>query len=466
MPDTHSPRPSHDHQPARMPSQLPGAGDTPPHAALTRMPFCRIFITGPCRNRPRSGIIGRMSEPARLSPLVSCLLLATLLGGLATSPLQARQDANSRTEQAEARKKLADLRSRMEALAKQQADTAAHRDSINAELARQANALASAARAVRQTDAELAAKQQQLEQLQQQRAELKKTLDSQRAAIADLLRATYALGHGSDLRLLLGDEDVARISRALVYSKYFQQDRVQRVQKLMADLTRLQELENTITAEQQALQETRTQREKQAQALASARAAQQKLAAETEARYKDQAQRLAALKQNEQSLNSLVDKLQKALDQAAREAEAAAHADKPPKPGRKPAPPVEVSGASAANIRGNLPWPAGGAVNSYGNGVLIKASGGSEVHAVARGRVIYTGFMRGYGMMLIVNHGNGWMSIYGNNEAVLKDVGDQVDAGTVIGTASAPTGTSTGVYFELRKDNKPVDPRTWLSQHR
>lgn len=397
-------------------------------------------------------------------------LIATALAlVMIMSPAQARQDGKSRTEQAEAKQKLADLRGKMEALAKQQADTAARRDSVNAELARQANALASAARAMRQTDTELAAKQQQLDQLQQQRATQQQKLDGQRAAIADLLRATYALGHGSDLRLLLGDEDVARIARALVYSKYFQQDRVQRVQQLMTDLTKLQELENAITTEQQALQATRAQREQQSRTLAQQRTAQQKLAAEADAQYKDQAQRLAALKQNAQSLNNLVDKLQKVIDEAARDAAARAAADRAVAtrrhPGHKPPPPIEV-GSANANIRGNLPWPASGVVNSYGSGVLIKAGGGSEIHAVARGRVIYAGFLRGYGMLIIVNHGSGWMSMYGNNETLLHGVGDQVDAGETIGTASAPTGVNTGVYFELRKGGQPVDPRSWLSQRR
>ena len=401
--------------------------------------------------------------------LLPALLLAVGTAVLAR-PALARQDSQSQAEQAAAKQKLADLRSKMEALAKQQADTAARRDSANAELARQANALAGAARAVHQTDAELDAKQQQLDQLQQQRATLKQTLDNQRAAIADLLRATYALGQGSDLRLLLGDEDVARISRALVYSKYFQQDRVQRVQQLMTDLARLQELENAITAEQQALQATRIQREQQAKTLAQQRAAQQKLAAETDAQYKDQAQRLAALKQNAQSLDNLVDKLQKAIDEAAREAAAREAATREAatkkRPGHKlPPAPLDV-GSASANIRGNLPWPASGVVNSYGSGVLIKAGGGSEIHAVARGRVIYAGFLRGYGMLLIVNHGNGWMSMYGNNETLLHGVGDQVEAGEAIGTASPPTGVNTGVYFELRKGGQPVDPRSWLSQRR
>ena len=230
--------------------------------------------------------------------LLSGLIAGALLTGALAAPATAQQDNKSHTEQAAAEQKLADVRSKMAALAKEQADTAARRDSVNAQLAQQANALADAARAVHQTDNDLTAKQHDLDQLQQQRADLQQKLDSQHEAIAELLRATYALDQGSDLRLLLGDEDVARISRALVYSKYFQQDRVQRVQQLMADLVKLQDLENAITAQQQALQATKLQREQQAKTLAAQRATQQKLAADTDAQYKDQAQRLAALKQN------------------------------------------------------------------------------------------------------------------------------------------------------------------------
>ena len=414
-----------------------------------------------------------MRNPTRCSSVsvFRFMLGATIAGALALQPAQARQDSsNSKTEQAAAKHKLVDVRSKMAALSKEQADTAARRDSANAQLAKQATALASAARALHETEVALAGKQQQLQQLQQQRADLKQTLSQQRDAIAELLRATYALGDGSDLRLLLGDEDVARISRSLVYSKYFQRDRVQRVQQLMTDLAQLQEVESKITTEQAALQTIRTQHEQQAATLAQQRAEQQKLAAATDAQYKDQAQRLAALKQDAESLNQLVDKLQKAIDEAVREAteraarEAAARAAEiKTHPNRKPPPPVEV-GKAGGNIRGNLPWPASGVVHSYGNGVLIRAEGGSEVHAVARGRVIYAGFLRGYGMLLILNHGDGWMSMYGNNETLLHGVGDQVEAGAAIGTASPPTGANTGTYFELRKGGQPVDPRSWLSQ--
>jgi len=401
-----------------------------------------------------------MPSPTRFIRPTACLAIALVVCGVA--PAFAATD---RTEQASAKKKLADVNSKMAALAKEQSQTAARRDQLNAELARQATALAVAARTLRQTEADLAAKQQQLDDLQQQRNALQDKLSAQRAAIAALLRATYALGRGSDLQLLLGDEDVARIARALVYSTYFQRDRVERVRALMADLVTLQQLEQTITTEQQALQAVRAKHEEQAKALQAQRAAQQKLAREADATYRDQAQRLAALKQDAQSLNTLVDKLQQAIDEAARRAREAAQRQAGPSGGGRKAPPVAVGGAGA-NIRGNLPWPASGDVHSYGSGVLIRAAGGSEVHAVARGRVIYAGFLRGYGMLLILNHGDGWMSMYGNNEALLHSVGDAVEPGQAIGTASAPTGINTGVYFELRHNGKPVEPRSWLAGHR
>ncbi|GLQ86593.1 murein hydrolase activator EnvC family protein [Dyella flagellata] len=400
-----------------------------------------------------------MPTHSRVPRLLLFPVLATaiaLSSGFPTD-LRAAQDSKAEAAQAQAKQQLTDLRSKMQALAKEQADTAAKRDSVNAELAKQSDAVASASRAVRDTDAQIAAKQQQLDQLQTQRSALNQNLSHQRAAIADLLRATYEVGHGSDLRLLLGDEDIARIARSLAYSQYFQQDRLQKVQQLMTELAKLQDLENQITAEQQALQATRAQRQQQADTLQQQRKQQQQLASQIDTQYKSQAQKLAAMKQNEQSLNDLLAKLQKAIDEATREAERKARAN----------PTVPSGGGKAlANIRGNLPWPAPGPVHTFGNGVLIAAPRGAEVHAVARGRVVYAHFLRGYGQLIILSHGSGWLSMYGNNETLLHGVGDDVNAGEALGTAMLSTGDSTGVYFELRQNGKPVDPRTWLSQRR
>lgn len=388
------------------------------------------------------------SFPAAASdrrPGAALLLVLALL-----APAAAAQD--SRKAQAAAQRELSELHRKMEALSREQAETAARRDSLNAALTRQAAALAAAAGALRETDAALAERQRQLDALEQQRSELQSRLAARREAIAALLRASYAQARTPELALLLGTDDPMRGARLLTYAAYLQRDHAERVQALMDDLDRMQHLAEAIDAERQALIASRAERERQAQALAAQRAAQQRLAAEADAQYRTQAERLAALKQNEQALDALLAKLQRAIDEAEREAARRAQS--------APVPP----GKGLANIRGNLPWPAAGPVNRYGNGVLIRAPAGSEVRAVARGRVVYAAFLRGYGMLLIVNHGDGWMSMYGNNETLLHAVGTQVDAGQVVGTAAAPLGENTGVYFELRHNGQPVDPRTWLAR--
>jgi len=382
--------------------------------------------------------------------LPATLILATFTCAIAL-PARSAQDAKARAEQQDARQKLEGVRKDIETLTREQRETANARDSANAALARQAEQVSAAARAVRETEAELEQRRHDLDQLNAQRAEMQAGLDKQKDALGDLLRATYTLGRGSDLQLLLGDEDVNRISRALAYSRYFQENRVERIRSLLADLSRLQEVEAAITAEQQKLEASRTERETRAKDLEKQRAEQQKLVAETDSKYKDQAQRMAALKQNEQDMNALVARLQKVIDEAAKAAEPA------------PAPKGAPASAPMGNLRGNLPWPANGPVHAYGNGVIIVAPRGSEVKAVSRGRVVFASFLRGYGMMIIVNHGNGFMSMYGNNETLLHGVGDTVEAGEAVGTAAAPAGDN-GVYFELRQGGKPIDARGWLGK--
>jgi septal ring factor EnvC (AmiA/AmiB activator) len=391
----------------------------------------------------------RLMRPYLRLPAL-CLALAT--ASLAPVPsAHAAQDAKARAEQDEARQKLQGVRQQIESLTKDQRETANARDSANASLAKKAEEVSAAAKAVRETDGELAQRQQDLAQLNEQRAGMQAELEKHKGALGDLLRATYTLGRGSDLQLLLGDEDIDRISRALAYSRYFQENRVERIKGLLADLSRLQDVENAISAEQQKLEATKAEREKRTGELERQRADQQKLAAAADAQYKDQGQRMAALKQNEQDMNALVGKLQKVIDDAAKAAEPA------------PAPKGVPAGPALGNLRGNLPWPANGPVHAFGNGVIIVAPRGSEVKAVARGRVVFANFLRGYGMMIIVNHGNGFMSMYGNNETLLHGVGDMVEAGEAVGTAAAPAGDN-GAYFELRQGGKPIDARGWLAK--
>ena len=138
--------------------------------------------------------------------------------------------------------------------------------------------------------------------------------------------------------------------------------------------------------------------------------------------------------------------------------------------------PKQLSGAEPfASMRGRLAWPlAGKIVTAFGaadesgrrsSGLLVAAKTGTAVHAVSHGRVVFADWLRGYGLMIIVDHGDGYLSLYGCNETLLKDVGDWVNAGETIATSGASGGQKTpGLYFELRTKGQPVDPRAWLRE--
>jgi septal ring factor EnvC (AmiA/AmiB activator) len=315
-------------------------------------------------------------------------------------------------------------------------------------LAGQAAQLDQIANAVRDTDAAIAAKAASLDELEQQRAQLEQKLSGQRAALADLLRAAYTLDRGSDLSLLLGDDDIARIDRALAYSRYFQRDRVARIRALLGEAAHLDNLKASIGTETAALQRQREQRKAQAAQLEQARAAQQKLLAEADAQIAQQKDRIAALQRDADALNELLKQLQNVF------------ADIPAELGRS---------VPFAQLRGKLAWPVAGkshaGTGTLAQGIVIAAKPGAEVHAIAYGRVAWANFMRGYGMLVIIDHGDGWMSLYGGNEAALVEAGDWVKPGQPVATIGRDPEQG-GAWFGLRRDGKPVDPQGWFAAKR
>lgn len=367
---------------------------------------------------------------------------------LASINVRAQTDEVQRkAQQAQAQQKLTAVRAQIAQLALQQHATAAQRDSINATLAQQALQLNEAARALLDSDAGIEAKSAALAQLQDQHAALELKLSGQREALAQLLRAAYALNRGSDLSMLLGDEDISRIARALAYSRYFQRDRVTRIRALLGDVARLDKLQQGIEADQAALRAQRAQRVAQSQALEQARDAQQKLLGAADTQLVQQREKLAELQAAQEDLNKLLEKLKDVFADI----------------------PKQLGGEQPfAQLKGALAWPTNGAARTgtgiLGHGLLIATPAGSAVHAVAYGRVAWADFMRGFGMLVIVDHGGGYMSLYGNNEAALVEVGDWVTPGQAIATVGRGQ-QQAGAYFEIRKDGKPVDVRKWLKPH-
>jgi murein hydrolase activator len=373
--------------------------------------------------------------------MAASLCAATAFGAIVHAQ---SDDAQRQAQRAETQRKLDVVRTQIEKIAQQQHDTTAQRDRIDAALAEQARQLNEASKTLDETDAAITQKSAELARLQDQHAQFQAKLAGQREALAELLRAAYALNRGNDVSLLLGDEDISRISRALAYSRYFQRDRVQRIRVLLGDLAKLDQLQRGIRADQAALQQQRAERAARAQALQDARDEQQKLLAEAGAQLVQQKDQLAMLQRQQRDLNRLLEELKDLF------------ADIPKQLGGE---------RSFAQLRGELPWPVSGHAHAgdgpLAHGLLIAAAPGTPVHAVAYGRVAWADFMRGYGMLVIIDHGNGWMSLYGNNEAAQVEIGDWVQPGQTIAKVGRGEGQA-GAYFELRKDGKPVDAKAWL----
>ena len=360
-------------------------------------------------------------------------------------PATSAGDAHAEREAA-AKARLAEVRAEIARIAETQKATASQRDAITAKLAEQAGQLNQIANALRDTEAAIAARSASLADLEQQRTQLEDKLSGQRAALADLLRAAYTLDRSSDLSLLLGDDDIARIDRALAYSRYFQHDRVARIRTLLGQVAQLDQIKASIQSETDALKQQRDQRNAQSMQLEQARVAQRKLLAEADAQLARQTNRIAALQRDAEALDKLLKQLQNVF------------ADIPAQLGKN---------TPFAQLRGKLVWPVAGTphngTGTLAQGIVIAAKPGAEVHAVAYGRVAWANFMRGYGMLVIIDQGDGWMSLYGGNEAALVEAGDWVKPGQPLATVGRDPEQG-GAWFGLRRDGKPVDPHGWFAK--
>lgn len=372
--------------------------------------------------------------------------------------------AAASTQQEQTQKKLEAVRERITSLTEQQQQASTKRDQLGQALLTQAKALNKAADDVRQSEESLAALEQQLVDLDKQQQAIQARLDKQHDALAELLRATYKLGHGSDLRMLLGhvsrcppadnedaidaacapgDEALAKVQRALAYSRYFQTDRARQIRSLLKELAAHNQIGTRIAAQRLSIQAQRDTRREQRDALQAERDTQKQLLTRAEADIKKRGANIQSLQQDRKALQGLLEKLRDVF------------ADIPSKiPDDMP----------FSQRRGKLPWPLTGTPRKQKDGILIAVKAGTQVFAVAHGRVAYADWLRGYGMLLIIDHGQGWMSLYGGNESLLRSVGDWVNVGDKIASSGRGESSVAGLYFALRHKGQAVDPSRWLKK--
>ncbi|MBD7987653.1 peptidoglycan DD-metalloendopeptidase family protein [Luteimonas sp. Sa2BVA3] len=345
------------------------------------------------------------------------------------------------------------------------------------------------ARELAATEAALARQQQALAELEARRDAAAEGLSAQRVELAALLRAAYTVGGQAPLKLMLSQDDAAGANRSLAYHGYLQRSRSARIAELSAELSGLEEMERRIAAEREALAATGERQRSQAAALEKERGERARAVAELDGRYRDRSAREKALGADAKSLEGLLARLREAARraeaerkaEAARRAAAARRDSAAPAPGsgggRSPVPDApRVAVARSAPVQvGGLSWPlTGSLLAGYGgrmpdgrrsSGVLVSAAAGTPVTAVAEGTVVFAEWMTGYGLILIIDHGNGYMSLYAHNDSLLKGPGDRVRRGDAVSTVGTSGGQgAAALYFELRRDGKPVDPNTWLQK--
>ena len=353
--------------------------------------------------------------------------------------------------------------------------------------------------------------QETLRNLDQQSRELSGTLSQQQSQLEKLLYKQYLRGTPDSLQLLLNGDDPNQMARDLHYLSAIALTRAELMGEINATLAKKKALASDAKERNAELAEVEAEQQKRHAELQKQRDERKALLAEISSKVSAQRKEIGHLQQNEKRLTQLIDRLSKILAaqaaqaaraaeaakaaEAARQAEAARRASKPrpatdeteakrPIPDSEPARPKSVemdnryepvaNDGSFARQKGRLRLPVRGAVSGrFGSprdgggtwrGLFIKAGNGSEVKAVANGRVVFAEWMRGFGNLLIVDHGNAYLTIYGNNDSLLKQVGQAVKGGETVATVGNSGGNpDSGLYFELRHQGQPIDPMKWSS---
>ncbi len=399
-----------------------------------------------CLRRAMPGSVRRSTAKAPARPLVVLLAGAIVACGAAWAQDERRDSSDIEAE-------LAELRAEIEAIREALEERRLRVDDEQAALAAAERELAALARDLRETEAALEQARTAVAELRDRADALEARVDAQREQLAAQLQAAYRLGSRSRLRTLLNAADPNRISRQLAMHGYIGRARAELVDALTASRRDLDAVLETRRQREQELVALRQRQEDALDAQRSAREEREIALAELRERIRTDEARLEERRTAAAELESLLARLAGAL------------ADIPP----------ELAAPPFAELRGALPMPVPGRVRAAFSdarnaeaawqGWLIEAETGDEVRAVAYGRVAYADWLRGYGMMLIVDHGDGWMSLYGHNQALLADVGDWVEPGQVVALAGSSGGEArAGLYFQLRHEGEPVDPARWIQR--
>ena len=356
------------------------------------------------------------------------------------------------------------LRLRIERLRNEIAGGEESRAEARDQLRESERAISEANRALRELGRKRDATREELASLGTRQATVMAEIAARQERLGRLLSAHYLGGERSYLKLLVMGEDPNKLARELQYYSYVSRAQAAFIQSLRTDLERLRAIEALTrdkTAELSAIESE--QRAKRGQLLGQ-QAERRKVLDRVSAQVRDQRREVKSLERDEARLARLVDQLTKVI---AAPTERGRRNERVPESGSEQSSFAHLKGKLRLPIRGELVNRFGAKLSEGGpqwKGLFIRAASGQDVRVVAAGSVVFAEWMRGFGNLLIVDHGGGYLTIYGNNESVLKAVGDEVRTGDAVATVGATGGSpESGLYFEIRRQGKPFDPLKWVS---
>jgi septal ring factor EnvC (AmiA/AmiB activator) len=286
--------------------------------------------------------------------------------------------------------------------------------------------------------------------LAEEKRKRQEDLAKQRESLAGQLRAAYLIGSEEPLKLLLNQKDPARAGRMFAYYSYFGRARAEAIDRINTGLAEIEQLDRDMAATDERLASIEAERKAELSKLDSARAQRGRVLASLQAEARERADSLDKMKREQGALEKLLRELKRAIERF------------PPD-----------NNTEFGRLRGKLAWPISGRVVSrFGEnrggtlrweGVLLSVERGAPVRAVYSGRVVYSDWLQGLGLLIIVDHGDGYWSLYGHNERLFRAVGERVSSGEPLASAGDSGGRGQPeLYFEIRKGGKPVDPGPWF----
>ena len=385
-----------------------------------------------------------MKESVAHRLVLSILLSASLL--LTAGPLPAAED------EAAAERRLELLKSRIQGIERAQREAVEQKAREQQALREAETAVARRAAELEQTRRARRAVAERRDELAARKAVLAGELADDSEALARELRAAWTAGREPRLKLMLNQEDPARLGRMLAWYRYLARERAARIDDLRERLSELAEVTRQLETERDRLRAAEARQAEAVEALEVARDSRARAVAELDAGLARRDEEAERLREEAAALERLIEELRAAV------------ADLP----------IPDAGPFDAR-RGRLDWPVDGKLaRDFGerrgegppsNGVLIAAERGTEVKAVWHGRVAYADWLPGLGLLLVLEHGDGYMSLYGHNEVLFSGVGDWVEAGEVVGQVGDSGGRSrAALYFEIRSGTAPENPQAWFSE--